>query len=355
MATPLLFTPLKIRSLNLKNRIVISPMCQYSATDGIANEWHRVHIGSRAVGGAGLIIMEATGVSPEARITPYCLGLWNHRQVEALKPITEFAKAHGAIPGIQLAHAGRKASTDAPWHGGGYLENAQGGWNTLAPSAIAFKEGAKVPTELTIAGMNEISDQFVTSTKLALEAGFQVIEIHMAHGYLMHEFLSPLSNHRRDEYGGSLENRMRFPLEVAKRVRSILPDNLPLFVRISATDWVTDGWDENQSVIFASELKKQGVDLIDVSSGGNVAKAKIPVGPNYQVPFAEKIKKGAHIMTGAVGLITEAEQADEILSSEKADLIFLARATLRDPYWPLHAAQRMGVEIALPPQYERSK
>jgi 2,4-dienoyl-CoA reductase-like NADH-dependent reductase (Old Yellow Enzyme family) len=350
-----LFSPLTLRSLKLKNRIIVSPMCQYSAEHGVANDWHMVHIGSRAIGGAGMIIMEATGVSDIGRITPHCLGLWNETQCKALQPIVRFMKAHGAVPAIQLAHAGRKASVDVPWRGGKALLPSDGGWIPVAPYALPFKEDSPVPHALSGEGLNEVINQFVHSTKLARQAGFEAIELHMAHGYLMHQFLSPLSNLRTDEFGGSLENRMRFPLQVAAAVRKAWPDELPLLVRLSATDWTDGGWDEKQSVILAKELQKVGVDFIDVSTGGNVARVKIPLEPGYQVPFAAIIKKETGIPTGAVGLITEAQQAEEILSQGKADAIIIARAILRDPYWPLHAAQKLGVDFPPPPQYERSR
>jgi 2,4-dienoyl-CoA reductase-like NADH-dependent reductase (Old Yellow Enzyme family) len=350
-----LFSPLKLRSLELKNRIVVSPMCQYSAENGVANNWHMVHLGSRAIGGAAMVIVEATGVSAIGRITPRCLGLWNDEQVQALKPITQFIKDHGSIPAIQLAHAGRKGSTEVPWRGGKGISIEQGGWTVVSASDEAFRSDYPTPRALTIPEIAEIKNQFVDATKRAEKAGFQAIELHMAHGYLMHQFLSPLSNHRADLYGGSLENRMRFPLEVAAAVRQAWPQNLPLFVRISATDWTENGWDENQSVSFVKELKKLGVDLIDTSSGGNVAKASIPVGPGYQVPFAAKIRKETEIITAAVGMITEPEQAEEILSSGKADVIIMARELLRDPYWPMHAAKKLGADLPYPLQYERAK
>jgi 2,4-dienoyl-CoA reductase-like NADH-dependent reductase (Old Yellow Enzyme family) len=350
-----LFSPLKLRSLELKNRIVVSPMCQYSAENGVANNWHMVHLGSRAVGGAAMVIVEATGVSAIGRITPRCLGLWNDEQVQALKPITQFIKDHGSIPAIQLAHAGRKASTEVPWRGGKGISIEQGGWTVVSASDEAFRSDYPTPRALTIPEIAEIKNQFVDAAKRAEKAGFQAIELHMAHGYLMHQFLSPLSNHRADLYGGSLENRMRFPLEVAAAVRQAWPQNLPLFVRISATDWTENGWDENQSVLFVKELKKLGVDLIDTSSGGNVAKATIPVGPGYQVAFAAKIRKETEIITAAVGMITEPEQAEEILSSGKADVIIMARELLRDPYWPMHAAKKLGADLPYPLQYQRAK
>jgi 2,4-dienoyl-CoA reductase-like NADH-dependent reductase (Old Yellow Enzyme family) len=348
-----LFSPLKLRSIELKNRIAVSPMCMYSAVNGVPNDWHMVHLGSRAVGGAGLVIVEATGVRADGRISPGCLGLWNQEQLEKFKPIVQFIKNQGTVAGIQLAHAGRKASTDIAWKGGKPLTPEQGSWATVAPSALPFGEGWHTPHELTGSEIKQLLKDYLHSTELALKAGFQLIELHMAHGYLMHEFLSPLSNHRTDNYGGSLENRMRFPLEVAKAIRQAWPEELPLIVRISATDWVENGWDLEQSIHFAKELKKIGVDLIDCSSGGNVPKAKIPVGPGYQVPLAEGVRAGAEIATGAVGMITDPHNAEEILQSGKADLILMAREMLRDPYWPLHAAKKLGVDVTWPAQYGR--
>lgn len=353
--TTKLFSPLKLRSLELKNRIIVSPMCQYSAENGVANNWHMVHLGSRAIGGAAMVIVEATGVSAIGRITPHCLGLWNEEQVQALQPIAQFIKDHGSIPAIQLAHAGRKASTEVPWRGGKGIALDQGGWTVVGPSHEAFRPDYPTPHALTTTEIINIVSEFVAATKRAENAGFQALELHMAHGYLMHQFLSPLSNHRTDEYGGSLENRMRFPLEVTTAVRKVWPDQLPLMVRISATDWTENSWDENQSVVLVKELKKLGVDLIDTSTGGNVAKATIPIGPGYQVPFAEKIKKETDIITGAVGMITEPEQAEDILKSGKADVIIMARELLRDPYWPMHAAKKLGVDLPYPLQYERAK
>ncbi|QDK44486.1 oxidoreductase [Bdellovibrio sp. ZAP7] len=348
-----LFSPLKLRSIEFKNRIAVSPMCMYSAVNGLPNEWHMVHLGSRAVGGAGLVIVEATGVRPDGRISPGCLGLWNQEQLEKFKPIVQFIKNQGTVAGIQLAHAGRKSSTDLAWKGGKPLTPEQGAWTTVGPSALPFSEGWHTPHALTVPEIKQLLQDFVHSADLALQAGFQLIELHMAHGYLMHEFLSPLSNHRTDNYGGNLENRMRFPLEVAAAVRKFWPAELPLFVRISATDWVEDGWDLEQSIVFAKELKNLGVDLIDCSTGGSVPKAKIPVGPGYQVPFAEGVRKGADIATGAVGMITDPYNAEEILQSGKADLILMAREMLRDPYWPLHAAKKLGVDVTWPKQYGR--
>jgi 2,4-dienoyl-CoA reductase-like NADH-dependent reductase (Old Yellow Enzyme family) len=350
-----LFAPLKIRELEFRNRIFVSPMCQYSANDGVVGEWHHPHLGSRAVGGAGLVIVEATGVSPEGRITPHCVGLWNEQQSLALKPIVEFMKSQGARTGIQLAHAGRKASTAVPWRGGKKISLEQGGWIVVAPSAVAFEADDPMPQALTEDGIQKVIADFVASTKLAKKSGFEVIELHMAHGYLLHQFLSPLSNQRNDQYGGSLENRMRLPLQVAAAVRKEWPSELPLFVRLSATDWVEGGWDVDQSVILVKELQKIGVDFLDCSSGGVVSYAKIKTGPGYQVPFAEKIRKDTGIVTGAVGMITEAHQAEEILVTGKADAVLIAREFLRDPYWPRHAAQILGVDIPWPQQYERAK
>lgn len=349
-----LFSPLKFRSIELRNRIAVSPMCMYSATDGVPNDWHLVHLGSRAVGGAGLVIVEATGVRADGRISPGCLGLWNDEQLNKFKPIVEFIKNNGAVAGIQLAHAGRKASTDLAWKGGKPLAANQGAWQTVAPSALPFTEGWHTPRELSVPEMKQLAQDYVHSAELAQKAGFQLIELHMAHGYLMHEFLSPISNHRTDEYGGSLENRMRFPLEVATAVRKAWPQDLPIFVRISATDWLDQGgWDLEQSITFAKELKKIGIDLIDCSTGGNVPHAKIPVGPSYQVPFADGVRQKAEIPTGAVGKITDPHQAEEILQSGKADLILMARELLKDPYWPLHAAEKLGVNVTWPLQYGR--
>lgn len=331
-------------------------MCQYSSVDGLANDWHQVHLGSRAVGGVGLIIVEATGVTPEARISDKDMGLWNEAQVEALKPITAFAKSQGAAIGVQLAHAGRKASTYSPEAGkSGALSAADGAWQTLAPSAVKFAENYPLPKEMTEADIQRLIADFVHSSNLAIQAGYQLIELHYAHGYLMHEFMSPLSNKRTDNYGGSFENRIRMPLEVAKAVRAALPEDFPLIVRISATDWTEGGWDLPQSIQFCQELKKLGVDLIDVSTGGNVPQAKIPVAPNYQVPFAEGIKKEVGINTGAVGLITEAHQAEKILQENQADVVLLARELLRDPQWALHAAHALQAEVTWPNQYLRAR
>jgi 2,4-dienoyl-CoA reductase-like NADH-dependent reductase (Old Yellow Enzyme family) len=327
----------------------------YSAEDGVPNDWHLVHLGSRAVGGAALVMVEATGVSAEGRISPGDTGLWNARQVEAFRRITDFVAARGAVAGIQLAHAGRKASTDVPWKGGRPLAPGEGAWTTLGPSPIPFDRGFPPPREMTLADLDRVTDEFAAGARRAVEAGFRVVEVHVAHGYLLHEFLSPLSNRRMDEYGGSLENRMRFPIRVARAVRQAFPAERPVFVRISATDWAEGGWDLPQSIELSKLLKKEGVDLIDCSSGGLVPNAKVPAGPGYQVPFAEAIRREAGIATAAVGMITEPRQAEETLATGRADAIVMARAFLRDPYWPLHAAQELGAEIEWPVQYGRAK
>lgn len=350
-----LFSPLQIKSLTFKNRIAISPMCQYSAEDGFANDWHLVHLGSRATGGAALIIQEATAVSPEGRISPGDLGLWKDEHIEKLQAINRFIVSQNSIPGIQLAHAGRKASAAIPWKGNRKLDESNGGWNAVAPSAIPFHSSEKVPIALDKTGIQKVISDFKSATKRALKAGFEVVEIHAAHGYLLHEFLSPLSNFRTDEYGGSFGNRIRLLLEVLEAMQSEWPKNLPLFVRISATDWADGGWNIEESVKLSQLLKEKGVDLIDVSSGGLVTHQQIPLGPNYQVPFAERIKKEAGILTGAVGLITEAVQAEEIVATGKADLVLFARESLRDPNLALHFAKELGVDIQWPIQYERAK
>ena len=350
-----LFDPLTIREVDFRNRIFVSPMCEYSSVDGMPNDWHLVHLGSRAVGGAGLVLTEATAVSPEGRISPADTGIWSGAHAAAFGRIAAFVRAHGAVPGIQLAHAGRKASTGIPWMSAGALAPDQGAWQTVAPSAIPFDAGYHTPHALTVSELDDVLNQWVAATRLSMDAGFEVIELHMAHGYLLHQFLSPLSNHRDDEYGGSLENRMRFPLRVAAAVRDVWPNRLPLFVRISATDWADGGWDIEQSVQLAAKLRSLGVDLVDCSSGGNVAHVKIPMGPGYQVPFAERIRREVKIATGAVGMITEPHQANEIIASGKADAVIMARELLRDPYWPLHAAKTLGVEVGWPNQYLRAK
>jgi 2,4-dienoyl-CoA reductase-like NADH-dependent reductase (Old Yellow Enzyme family) len=350
-----LFEPYTVKSITFRNRIFVSPMCQYSSENGMPNEWHLVHLGSRAVGGAALVIVEASGVSPEGRITDWDSGIWSEAHADAFKPIVEFMHAQGAIAGIQIAHAGRKASTAQPWNGGDPITDGPHSWTTLAPSAIPFREGDPVPHALTIEGIDEVVEQFARAAKLSLRAGFKVLEIHGAHGYLLHEFLSPLSNTRTDEYGGSLENRMRLLLRVTKAVREVWPDELPLFVRISASDWAEGGWDLEQSIELCTRLRELGVDLIDCSSGGAVPFAKIQVGPGYQVPFARAIRQRAQIATGAVGLITNAQQAEEIIGDGSADAVLLARQLLRDPYFPLHAAKELGVEVEWPVQYARAK
>lgn len=350
-----LFTPLKIRDIELKNRIVVSPMCQYSSEDGFANDWHLVHLGSRAVGGAALVITEATVVSPEGRISPNDLGIWKDEHIPFLKRIASFIEAQGSIAGMQLAHAGRKASAHSPWKGGKPLTQNEGAWPTLAPSPIPYREGDPVPQELDKKGIEKVISDFKEAAKRALEAGFKVIELHGAHGYLLNEFLSPLSNQRTDEYGGSFENRIRFVLEIIEAVRSVWPAGYPLFMRISATDWREDGWTEQDSIRLAKIVKDKGVDLIDCSTGGNVGGVKIPVGPLYQVPFAEIVKKGSGIMTGAVGLITTGEEAESIVASGKADVVLMARELLRDPYFPLRAAHELNADVPWLPQYERAK
>lgn len=350
-----LLSPIQIRTVELRNRIVISPMCMYSSEDGFSNHWHLVHIGSRAVGGAGLVMMEATAVSPEGRISPDDLGIWKDEHIGGRKSIVDFVHAQGAVAGIQLAHAGRKASITSPWKGGTFIPAGDGGWETVAPSAIPFNSGNESPAALDEAGIRKVVEDFRSAARRAREAGFKVAEIHGAHGYLLHQFLSPLSNHRTDRYGGSFENRIRLTLEVVEAVRTTWPETLPLFVRLSATDWVEGGWNPDDSVALAKLLKDRGVDLIDCSSGGVVPGVKIPVKKGYQVPFAEKIKAEAGILTGAVGLITEPAQAEEILSQKKADVVLIARESLRDPYFGLNAAAALGDDIAWPVQYQRAK
>jgi 2,4-dienoyl-CoA reductase-like NADH-dependent reductase (Old Yellow Enzyme family) len=345
-------SPLTIRCVKFRNRIVMSPMCQYSAVEGLASDWHLVHLGSRAVGGVALVMVEATAVTRDGRISPGDMGIWGDQHIEPLARIARFVHSQGAVAGIQLAHAGRKASCEPPWKGGASLKTPEaGGWPVVGPSPIPFNEGDPVPIPLDEAGIESIAAAFETAAKRALAAGFRVIEIHAAHGYLLHEFLSPLSNHRTDQYGGSLENRMRLPLRVAQRLRRLVPVDLPLFVRISATDWAEGGWDEKQSVVLARHMKELGVDLIDVSSGALVPKARIPVGKGYQVPFARKIRDEAGIMTGAVGLITEARYANEIVTGGDADLVFLGRELLREPYWALKAEHELGAEPSWPTPY----
>ncbi len=352
---PHLFDPLKIRDLTFPNRVFVSPMCEYSSSDGFANDWHLVHLGSRAVGGAGLVLTEATAVLPEARISPQDLGIWKDDHIEFLSRITRFIHEQGSIPGMQLAHAGRKASTWRPWDGNGALPESAGGWKkVVAPSAVPFADNYPMPHALTIDGIQEVVNAFAAAAQRAWQAGFRVIEIHAAHGYLLHEFLSPLSNQRTDSYGGSFDNRIRIVCETVAAVRKVWPERAPLFVRISSTDWIDGGWNIQQSVELARKLKPLGVDLIDCSSGGNAAQAKIPVGPAYQTPFAEQIRREANILTGAVGMITTPTQAEGIISDGKADAVIMAREFLRDPYWPLRAARELGQPISWPVQYLRA-
>jgi 2,4-dienoyl-CoA reductase-like NADH-dependent reductase (Old Yellow Enzyme family) len=351
-----LFSPFKLREIEFRNRIFVSPMCQYSSDDGMPDDWHLVHLGSRAVGGAGLVMTEATAVSPEGRISPQDAGLWSDAHAAAWKRISRFVQDQGAVAGVQLAHAGRKASTEAPWRGGGPLSpTAAGRWEPIGPSPLPFGPSYPSPREMTAADLDRVVGEFAAAARLSLAAGFEVVELHAAHGYLLHEFLSPLSNRRTDDYGGSLANRLRLPLRIARAVREIWPERLPLFVRISATDWVEGGWDLAQSIEFARELKRTGVDLIDCSSGGLVPDAKIPLAPGYQVPFAEAIRRDAGIATGAVGLITQPDQAEQIIASGQADAVLLAREFLRDPYWPQRAAKALGAQAPWPHQYGRAR
>lgn len=350
-----LFSLLQIKGITLKNRIVMSPMCQYSATDGFVDDWHFVHLGSRAVGGAGLIITEAMAVSPEGRISAGDLGLWKDEHMAPIRRITDFIHKQGSVAGVQLAHAGYKASSAAPWLGGKYISTEEGGWQPVSPSATLLTDQKTYSKELTRADIEQIVEDFKQAAKRAREAGFKVIEIHAAHGYLLNEFLSPVANNRTDEFGGNFENRSRALLLVIDAVKEVIPAEMPLFVRISATDWRADGWKIEDSVRLSTILKEKGVDLIDCSTGGFVAPKEIPIAPNYQVPFAEEIRAKVGIKTGAVGLITSAEQANEIVSSGKADLVFLARELLRNPYFPQNAAHELGFEIELPNQYLRGK
>ncbi|HUI53710.1 MAG TPA: NADH:flavin oxidoreductase/NADH oxidase [Bryobacteraceae bacterium] len=349
-----LFTPVTVREVTFRNRIAVSPMCQYSSQDGFASDWHLVHLGSRAVGGAGLVMVEATAVEARGRISPSDNGIWKDEHAEVLSRIAAFVRQQGAVAGIQLAHAGRKASTLRPWEGGGVIPEGAGGWQPVAPSAAPFQPTDPAPAELTSSEIAVLVDAFAAAVRRSLRAGFQVVEIHGAHGYLIHEFLSPLSNRRGDRYGGAFENRVRFALEVIEAVRGAWPNHLPLFLRISATDWVDGGWDIEDSVQLARRVRQLGVDLIDCSSGGLSPQQKIPLAPGYQVPFAAQIKQEAEILTGAVGLITTPAQADEIVRSGQADLVLLAREFLRDPYFPLHAAKTLGVDTKPPLQYLRA-
>ncbi len=349
-----LFDPLAIRDITFANRVFVSPMCQYSSTDGYVNDWHFVHLGSRAVGGAGLVLTEATAVLPEGRISPHDLGIWMDYHIEPLARIVRFIHEQGSVAGMQLAHAGRKASTYRPWAGHGTVPESDGGWNVVAPSALAFADYYPMPQALSIDGIKKIVSAFAAAARRACEAGFDVIEIHAAHGYLIHEFLSAHSNRRTDAYGGSFENRTRILRETVAAVRGAWPERAPLFVRISATDWIDGGWDIQQSVELARQLKELGADLIDCSSGGNVAHAKVPVGPGYQTQFAEQIRREANILTGAVGMITSPIQAEHIIVSGQADAVIIARELLRDPYWPLRAARELGQPISWPVQYLRA-
>lgn len=351
----LLFTPLKIKKIELKNRIVVSPMCQYSAKDGFANNWHLVHIGSRAIGGASLIIMEAASVSPEGRISVGDLGIWKDEHIEKLTEITDFVHRNDSVAGIQLAHAGRKGSFDIPWENSAQLSEGEGGWETVAPSALPFNKTDKTPVALNLEGIEKVKADFKDAASRALKAGFKVIEIHAAHGYLIHQFLSPISNQRKDNYGGSFENRIRLMMETLASIQEVWPKENPIFVRISATDWAEGGWNIEESIRLSALLKEQGVDIIDTSSGGLTLAQEIPLSPGYQVPFAADIKKDTGVKTGAVGLITDAEQAEAILQNGEADLIFMAREFLRVPYFPLHAAFELGDTVKWPSQYERAK
>jgi len=349
-----LFSPLAIRGITLRNRIAVSPMCQYSAVEGVANDWHLVHLGSRAVGGAGLVITEATAVESRGRITPFDVGLWDDLQIEPLARIVAFLKRQGTVPGIQLAHAGRKGSCRAPWDGGSVIPSGDGGWQTVAPSPVPFNPEDPPPAELDDASIREIVTAFADAARRARLAGFEVVEIHSAHGYLLHEFLSPISNQRSDEYGGDLAGRTRFTVDVARAVRSVWPEDLPIFVRLSATDWVEGGWDLEQTVELARRLRSLGVDLIDCSSGGLVPNAGIPAGPGFQVPFAARLRRDAAVLTGAVGLITQPAQADEIVRAGRADLVLMAREFLRNPYFPLQAARDLDYANGVPVQYARA-
>jgi 2,4-dienoyl-CoA reductase-like NADH-dependent reductase (Old Yellow Enzyme family) len=352
-----LFSPVALRSVSLRNRIAVSPMCQYSSVDGLANEWHLVHLGARAVGGAGLVLTEATAVEARGRISPADLGIWDDSHVEPLRRVTAFVSSQGAVPGIQLAHAGRKASTAPPWEGRGTVEPEAGGWRVVGPSPLPFAPGSQAPEPLDAAGLLQVVEAFAAATRRALAAGFRLVEIHAAHGYLLHSFLSPISNQRQDAYGAGFEGRTRLLLETVEAVRAAWPDELPLLVRISATDWLPGGWDIEQSVQLARSLRALGIDLVDCSSGGLAPGAEIPFSPGYQVPFAERIRREAAIATGAVGLITEPAQADAIIRDGRADLVLLARQLLREPGWPLRAAHELGRDDAelWPRQYLRAR
>jgi 2,4-dienoyl-CoA reductase-like NADH-dependent reductase (Old Yellow Enzyme family) len=350
-----LFSPFALRSVTFKNRVFMSPMCQYSAIDGAPQDWHLVHLTTRALGGAAMIMTEATAVCPQGRISAWDTGIWNDAQVASWSPIVASIKRHGAVAAIQLAHAGRKASISPPWLGGKCVPVAEGGWEVSAPSAIAFSDQSPLPRAMTDQQLDELIGYFEQGARRSLQAGFEVIELHMAHGYLLHEFLSPLSNHRTDAWGGDLQGRMRLPLRVVEAVRKVLPDEVPLMVRISSTDWVQGGWDLSSSIELAVRMKALGVDLIDCSSAGLVTHAKVPIGPGYQTPFASEIRQRASIATGAVGMITSPVQAEHIVSTGQADAVFLGRQLLRDPYFPLRAARELGAQVSWPDQYERAR
>lgn len=354
MSSPALFTPFRLRDTTFANRIGVSPMCQYSAANGFINDWHVSHLGARAAGGPGLVIVEATAVEADGRITPGCTGIWSDAHIEGLKRLASLIQSQGSIPGIQIGHAGRKASTQVPWLGGNPLTPAEGAWPTIAPSAIPFDTGWHTPRALTIDEIHSLTESFIQAAKRALAAGFKVLEIHGAHGYLISEFLSPLTNLRTDEYGGSFENRTRFLRETITAVRTVWPASLPLFLRISATDWAEGGWASDDSVALAALVKPLGIDLMDCSSGGVVANAKMQLGPGYQVPFASAVRNNAGLPTAAVGMITEPQQANDIIEQGHADLVLLAREFLRDPYWPIHAAKALGVTPRVPNQYLRA-
>ena len=356
ISPPHLFSPLTLRDVTFRNRIAVSPMCQYSSEDGFANDWHFVHLGSRAIGGAGLVIAEAAGVEARGRISPQDLGIYQDAHIEPLRRINRFIHEHGSVAGIQLAHAGRKASTRRPWDRGqdALVPESEGGWKAVAPSATAFGDGYPMPTELSVSEIGEIVTAFGEAARRALEAEFRVIEIHAAHGYLLHEFLSPFSNRRTDNYGGDFEGRTQIVREVVEEIRRYWPERLPLFIRLSVTEWTDGGWNPDESATLSKQLKPLGVDLVDCSSGGNVPKAAIPVGPGYQTAFAEKIRREASIATGAVGMITSPQQADQIIRTGQADIVLLARELLRDPYWPSRAAKELKQEIPAPVQYVRA-
>ena len=349
-----LFEPFTLRGVTLRNRIGVSPMCQYSSTQGLASDWHLVHLGSRAVGGAALVMVEATAVEARGRISPHDMGLWGDEHIEPLARVVRCVEAHGAVAGIQIGHAGRKAGTARPWEGGRPLPDADGGWQPIAPSPIPFSQGHRTPTAMTLGDLAELRRAFVAAAKRALAAGFRWLELHGAHGYLLHGFLSPLSNQRADAYGGSFDNRIRFVLETASDVRAAWPDALPLAVRLSCTDWVDGGWALDESVELSRRLKGVGVDLIDCSSGGSAPQVRVPVAPGYQVEFAERVRAGARLPTAAVGLITEPAQAEAIVASGQADLVLLGRALLREPYWPIRAARELNAPPPIPSQYLRA-